>query len=429
MQEESHEKRTKLDGVNSPKGLKLGPDQALILKLAIHRFFTFPQLHEWKKVSPRISREDLANSGFLWLSSQVGAQCFHCFLVLRSFDLSKHVDDLHRELSPECPLMGCEADKIHDVPISDPTNFRYESHRLYSLLTSEWTSPVCPYDLAKHGFYWTGSTDNCRCVFCRLEVSGWEEGDRADAEHKRWNPNCVFMNNHSMGNVPIGRELHSDHDPSSYSINPFARSEISKYGQIKYPKSTGRQVPVETLGVIPINPPRHPNFMSTAKREESFKLWPLGMQQKPNQLAEAGFYYTETGDRVICFQCGGGLKDWTRNDTPWVEHAKWFSCCPYLLLKKGKDFVDQVHRDQKIEMPVKAFQEAMTPISYAHEHEKMEAAPSNAGRLLCLVCHERDVETVNLPCGHMVACEACIEQQHACKRCNKPRIAYVRAFL
>jgi E3 ubiquitin-protein ligase XIAP len=410
--------------------LKLGPDQALILKLAIHRFFTFPQLHEWKKVSPRISREDLANSGFLWLSSQVGAQCFHCFLVLRSFDLSKHVDDLHRELSPECPLM---AGKIHDVPISDPTNFRYESHRLYSLLTTEWTSPVCPYGLAKYGFYWTGSTDNCRCAFCRLEVRGWEEGDRADAEHRRWNPNCVFMNNRSVGNVLIGREL-SEHSlsrsvetTSSYSINPFAHSENSKYG-LKYPKSTA-QVPVETLGVTPINPPRHPNFMSTAKREESFKLWPLGMSQKPNQLVEAGFYYTGNGDRVICFQCGGGLKDWARNDTPWEEHAKWFSRCPYLLLKKGKDFVDQIHRDQKIEMPVEAFLEAMTPISYAHEQEADPSKTAIAGRLLCLLCHERAVETVNLPCGHMVACEACIEQQHACKRCNKPRIAYVRAFL
>jgi hypothetical protein len=60
---------------------------------------------------------------------------------------------------------------------------------------------------------------------------------------------------------------------------------------------------------------------------------------------------TGAGDRVICFQCGGGLKDWAENDKPWEEHAKWFSKCPYLMLKKGADFISNATKNKK-EMPI-----------------------------------------------------------------------------
>lgn len=53
------------------------------------------------------------------------------------------------------------------------------------------------------------------------------------------------------------------------------------------------------------------------------------------------------GDRVLCFQCGGGLKDWDPADSPWVEHAKWFGGCPYLAIKKGKDYINYVVHSNK----------------------------------------------------------------------------------
>ena len=46
------------------------------------------------------------------------------------------------------------------------------------------------------------------------------------------------------------------------------------------------------------------------------------------------------GDGVQCFYCDGGLKNWDPEDVPWVEHARFFGNCAYLLLKQGKTFVD-----------------------------------------------------------------------------------------
>lgn len=52
--------------------------------------------------------------------------------------------------------------------------------------------------------------------------------------------------------------------------------------------------------------------------------------------------FSGKGDQTICFHCGGGLKDWEESDEPWVEHARWFSKCNFVLLTKGKTFVDEV---------------------------------------------------------------------------------------
>jgi Inhibitor of Apoptosis domain len=69
-------------------------------------------------------------------------------------------------------------------------------------------------------------------VFCKLEVRGWERGDTADGEHRRWNPNCFFLNNPlHADNIQIGEEViyaENNQDvcgrkpiPSFADISPF----------------------------------------------------------------------------------------------------------------------------------------------------------------------------------------------------------------
>ena len=47
-------------------------------------------------------------------------------------------------------------------------------------------------------------------------------------------------------------------------------------------------------------------------------------------------------DRAKCWYCNGGLQNWEPTDQPWIEHAKWFPLCEYLLQQKGVEFVQQV---------------------------------------------------------------------------------------
>ena len=92
----------------------------------------------------------------------------------------------------------------------------------------------------------------------------------------------------------------------------------------------------------PINPhmrrivDRHQTFMESEN-------WPgERIEADPTLMADAGFYYLGDSDRVKCEYCNGGLKNWERYDDPWMEHAKWFLLCEYLLKNKGVDFVKAV---------------------------------------------------------------------------------------
>jgi len=47
-------------------------------------------------------------------------------------------------------------------------------------------------------------------------------------------------------------------------------------------------------------------------------------------------------DYVTCFFCTETLSEWEDADEPWIEHVKWSRTCAYVILNKGKNFVDQV---------------------------------------------------------------------------------------
>jgi hypothetical protein len=43
-------------------------------------------------------------------------------------------------------------------------------------------------------------------------------------------------------------------------------------------------------------------------REQSFRNWPSQLVQKPKELIQKGFFYTDIGDRGKCFYWGVTLK-------------------------------------------------------------------------------------------------------------------------
>ncbi|GBP70942.1 E3 ubiquitin-protein ligase IAP-3 [Eumeta japonica] len=88
--------------------------------------------------------------------------------------------------------------------------------------------------------------------------------------------------------------------------------------------------------------PAYPQYATTSARLITFKEWPKSLPVKPEDLADAGFFYTGRSDKTLCFYCGGGLRDWKDNDNPWEEHAVWFARCKFLLLVKGNEYVQRV---------------------------------------------------------------------------------------
>nr|CAD7426842.1 unnamed protein product [Timema monikensis] len=225
--------------------------------------------------------------------------------------------------------------------ISGPFDLKMESERRKTF--RRWPVPFMdPDKLAEAGFYYLNKDDAVRCVFCGVNIGRWEEGDDAMKDHQRWGPQCPFIRKIPVGNVPLAGGLDLD-PPQAYQaydtcglygidIHPFSGVEKTVLGDVS----------LEKLGVNKTQGPVCPQYASIGARFKSFDGWPLSLKQRPGKLSEAGFYYTGKGDQTVCFHCGGGLKDWEDEDDPWMEHALWFSKCAYVLLVKGRQFVEQV---------------------------------------------------------------------------------------
>lgn len=238
---------------------------------------------------------------------------------------------------------------------------RFEQNRLRSY--ENWPSPyVRPEDLAAAGFYFTGQIDRVRCFECRTEICRWEDGDDPMSEHQRWGGRCAFIRKLPCGNVPIGADPNTIPVPrprSSDVCGPYrleyrmgaeadthASSSAMRHQQTEEQQQQQQSFPsVAKLGCLGISIPKRPDFPDYASYEarlQTFADWPTSIAQTKEQLADAGFFYTGTGDQTTCYHCGGGLKNWEPQDEPWVQHAKWFSTCFYVRLVKGQEFINNV---------------------------------------------------------------------------------------
>ncbi|XP_071115031.1 baculoviral IAP repeat-containing protein 7-like [Haliotis cracherodii] len=179
-----------------------------------------------------------------------------------------------------------------------------------------------PRDLARAGFYFTGTVDRVQCVFCRGILRNWDEDDVPMEEHRRHFPMCPYVMGLDVGNVP---------DPAAI----ISANRTSEFMNVTQPAAV---VSDASLGIV-TDRPRHPQYAVEASRVSSFRNWPSGKEQTPQMLAKAGFFYAGFGDSVKCFYCDGGLRTWERGDDPWSEHARWFPRCPYVRQVKGDNFI------------------------------------------------------------------------------------------
>ncbi|XP_065341033.1 baculoviral IAP repeat-containing protein 7-B-like [Cloeon dipterum] len=391
----------------------------------MHRFFTFPThlLHEFL-----INLITLAELGLFYVKEDVGEflSCKFCPFRIHPEDFPQYFangpENARDIIIREQQKSNCKICHVNsrNVPMGNVTcglNYKFEAHRLYSLLKKDDWQHVEPSALAKSGFYYTGDGDNVRCAFCNLEVRGWEEGDTPDREHTRWNPDCPFLlRDRNIINIAIGQEetdIKHDHISARINIgvNPFVPQEkqLEKYGpNIQLVNlSNSFLVTPRDLNIQDWSKPVNPNFATLTSRIGSFKrFWPKSLKQTPLEMAQAGFYHTGIADQAICFHCNLGLRDWVVDDDPLVQHCKWNSNCQYLIMCKGANYVEQVLHVMKTD-------------------EKTMSKRKSDGDIHCLKCGMNNVSKVNLPCGHMTLCNDC-SADHFCRDCGGETIAQVK---
>ncbi|XP_066475667.1 baculoviral IAP repeat-containing protein 2 isoform X1 [Tiliqua scincoides] len=303
-------------------------------------FSTFP-------LNVPVSERSLARAGFYYTGLKDKVKCYSCGLMLDNWKKGDNALDKHRQLYPSCSFVqnlnlvknlgssfhsAFAPPTVFGIPLShsptrapsldqvgyfsgnfssfpqDPVTSRAVedlSHirpKVFNCAMSSEEVRLCtfqawpltflaPSALAKAGFYYIGPLDKVACFACGGQLSNWEPKDNAMSEHRRHFPNCPFVG--------------QSQDQTSFMV-----SNVS--------------------------------MQTRVARVNTFRNWPLTIPVQPQQLADAGFYYVGRNDDVKCFCCDGGLRCWESGDDPWVEHAKWFPRCEYLIHVKGQDFVHQV---------------------------------------------------------------------------------------
>ncbi|KAJ8315171.1 hypothetical protein KUTeg_007321 [Tegillarca granosa] len=319
-----------------------------------------------------------------------------------------------------------------------------------------WTFRPWPYGhiqdpvyLVDAGFYYIvdfcfilGKEDIVRCYFCDIGLAEWDAEDDPWAEHARHSPECEYLKREK------GLEF------------------------IENIQVSWRQIYC----------PRHPEYSDYHVRVETYTNWPSHLDQRPNALAEAGFYYTGEDDVVRCHYCDGGLRQWEPGDVPWTEHARWFPFCKYIVKIKGLAFVEDIARrynlltqsqavDPETQMIDDAFSEGerysnlpdavydrILELGYTcqqinrafHYHVQMteQAAmktPSDIenlepeklldmnkqlrSQLICNICNKNESSIVFSPCGHRNTCENCSKDLSTCKTCGSRIDAKYKSYL
>ena len=318
------------------------------------------------------------------------------------------------------------------------------------------------HQLALLGFYYFGPCDLVKCYFCGIEVGMWEEGDDVLADHVRWSPLCPFICRLRTNNVPINEDLLNRMLPNVgvdvYGTGGSTPSEASRYQSEAYreieerpssvvspphegtPSETSRYQSEASRGIEErpssvVSPPhegRHefPEFAVETNRIASYTDWPKFLKQRPQDLSDAGFYYSGKGDRVCCFSCGGGLKDWEEGDSPWEQHAMWYGNCEYLKLMKGKCFIDQMAKKRRNSGATGPGREVVSPPNSTEGFERPHdtAARENLSDVSCKICYDNECNTIFLPCGHIIACAKCASSVTKCPACRQPFNSVVRAY-
>lgn len=331
-----------------------------------------------------------------------------------------------------CISFDCEGDVV-DHPNAGRFEIKKEYNNEQNRLDSftGWNSnAIEPKELALVGFYFTGNDDLVKCNFCGIEVGQWAADDKAYDEHMKIFPTCPLISQKHTPNIPI-------------DINLFKKT---------------------------IQPP---DYSDINVRIASFnKNWPSNKTQTPEELSEAGFYKYKCGDKVRCFTCGGGLKDWTDSDDPWEEHALSYPNCYYVILKKGEEFINtvkdkyasrfddvpfipssppplpsrlsimnlssnsnihnttpsntEIDLSPSKELVSKKVKTSESPTT--SDSKSVSSSASSSNTTSCKICFDSTIDTILIPCMHIVVCNKCASKVNKCPACNTDIIKADRVY-
>ncbi|KAL4232792.1 E3 ubiquitin-protein ligase mib2 [Mactra antiquata] len=325
----------------------------------------------------------LARQGFYHNSTDdpTSTRCVYCNMTYNEWGYFDDIDRIHRQRSPDCPYHGDRSQASMNVPISDDTPQSTVNNTSTSVTNSNTSTSSTVEERSTSNTPVEGNTpveSNASNMTVEKSIvtpktltavvndvsrnleethvsqarpanesiesvpqqpSEDPEGRQTQLGQGRSSAENVQRQTRTSGNAPLP---HSRASTPRNRYNAGAGNFLEPNPVYKHthhpPPSTDRPT-TEVLENI-----RHPDYRTMGERISSYGGFPPHLDQTPELMALAGFFYVGVADFTRCFCCGGGLRNWEAGDDPMLEHTRWFPHCEYVRRLKGERFVEAVQR-------------------------------------------------------------------------------------
>ncbi|XP_025192151.1 putative inhibitor of apoptosis [Melanaphis sacchari] len=374
---------------------------------------------------------DMAQAGFFYLGIGDQVKCGKCCKEFLDWEFADDPLQQHIRLSPDCSFVN----KI--LATVDGRLRTFKNWPVIFLKSRE---------MADAGFFYTGQGDGVKCFKCCKLFESWECGDVPLIEHYRHSPKCSVVD--GFGDILYETCVYGS--STSDALSSVSVGSVDDW--------------LTSEGILQSLKPFHRNKMITFNaRLETFNNCLRTFKQNINTLCEAGFFYSGNGqtDFTTCYFCALTLSNWTDDDEPWINHAKWSKNCGHLFLNKSKNFVDKVHvvenftinfnhlalfnliakqknkcilwTKMKIQMTKKYLNgiQLTDNLFVKNQHHFSEILDHNSlpDCMLCKICFKEEIKVVFVPCGHAISCIECALTLIFCPICRFPLVKIMGVYL
>lgn len=382
-------------------------------------FWCLVKLKDWKLEDDPLERHINASYGCRWIVRQCTSLdvCLLCQTFVHS----------HQRHSQRCPAR--HIDSFDTFPRN--SYMKNEYFRLKSFQTWPRTCPKAT-DMAKRGFYYTGTKDIVACFYCNVYLSRWNSNHDPLQRHVKYAPDCVFADwetkmsaiNYSAMLLEQNRLNTFDTWPMQDHVNPKEMAEMGFFclhkdfvqcvfckmiigpweKNIKYnllqshikksphcPFMQGINGNMENVPLVMRQlTPVQPDMVHPMKRLCTFYERQHHTSVSVFELARNGFYYTNE-KAIRCFWCHFELKD---------------------------------NLENYLELHVKSRADCLYAQSVFKEERKETVSENN----LCKICLMYESDVMFVPCHHLASCVLCANQISICCICRAPIQLKIKVF-
>ena len=306
--------------------------------------------------------------------------------------------------------MADDAEKMFEIG-TDLSIYKLVSSRLATFCSWKYSHIISAKQLAESGFIYSQVRDRVQCVYCRGILEDFKPRTSANAEHYLYFFRiCPYIRNYMLGVVILkdNNLVLSANPQSQYQHlenNEFFTKDVILNSQILYPE-----------------------FETFSNRLMSFRDNWSNCELSPHTLAECGMFFGGVTNYVHCFYCGVGINLSEDIKDFWKIKARINPFCMFLIQKRGRDYIFSSLYDARVSQQMEYCKAILPPkqiydeVERSHDSIDLETKISFLeNKITCKICISKQVSTVFLNCGHIVACFTCalkLKKKGICPMCR-----------